>query len=431
MAQNQADSKSTLKVELPERLKGLDKNVWVEYTGLAAQHKAVNLGQGFPDFPPPEYVTKALAEATDGANHMLNQYTRGYGHLRLVKILAEVFSKIHSRPIDPLTEVLVTVGAYQSLFCAIMGFVNPGDEVIIIEPYFDCYEPMVRYAGGVPVFVPLRPSKQGELMHSAEWTLDMKELESKFSSKTKLIILNTPNNPLGKVFTRQELQEIAELCVRKNIFVISDEVYEWLVFNPSQHIRIADFPGMWERTVTIRSAGKTFSVTGWKLGWSIGPASLIRNCQVMYQNVTYTSATPLQEAVAVGFEIEMKRLGSPECYFLELPAMLKGKRDRMAQMLIDTGFIPTVPEGGYFMLADYSKIKNSPKLQSGDEPRDVQFVKWMTVEKKLATIPVSAFYSQEHKHLAEDYIRFCFCKNDDTLGKTEKILTEWMKETSQ
>lgn len=172
----------------------------------------------------------------------------------------------------------------------------------------------------------------------------------------------------------------------------------------------ADLPGMWERTVTIRSAGKTFSVTGWKLGWSIGPAPLIRCSQVMYQNISYTSATPLQEAVATGFEIEKNRIGTPECYFHELPAMLKGKRDRMAEMLLATGFIPTIPEGGYFMLADYSKIKNSPKLKSGTEAKDSQFVKWMIVNKKLATIPVSAFYSQEHKHLAENYIRFCFCK---------------------
>ncbi|OQV15829.1 Kynurenine--oxoglutarate transaminase 3 [Hypsibius exemplaris] len=430
MALDAAKTSSSVKVDLSDRLKGLDKNVWVEYTGLAAKHKAVNLGQGFPDFPPPAYVTKALAEATNGANHLLNQYTRGYGHPRLVNVMAEVFSKIHNRPIDPNNEILVTIGAYQSLFCAITGFINPGDEVIVIEPFFDCYEPMIRYAGGTPVFVPLHPpkTKTDGMTKSADWTLDMRELEDHFTSKTRMIILNTPNNPLGKVFTKKELDAIAEICVRKNILVVSDEVYEWLIFQPNEHIRIADLPGMWERTITVRSAGKTFSVTGWKLGWAIGPANLILNCRVMLQNVSYTSPTPIQEAVAVGFEIEKDRIGSKECYFQELPEMLVEKRDRMAEMLQKAGFIPILPEGGYFMLADYSKLKNMPELPKSDEAADSVFVKWMIAEKKLATIPVSAFYSQGHKHLAEEYIRFCFSKNDSTLDAADKILTDWMRQ---
>ncbi|GAU97468.1 hypothetical protein RvY_08754-2 [Ramazzottius varieornatus] len=409
----------------------------VEYTGLAAQHKAVNLGQGFPDFPPPEYVTKALAEATNGKNTLLNQYTRGYGHPRLVNVIAEVFSKVHNRPINPMSEILVTIGAYQSLYCAISGHINPDDEVIIIEPFFDCYEPMVRFAGGKPVFVALKPpqSKAGKEMHSSDWLLDMKDLEAAFTPKTRMIILNTPNNPLGKVFTKKELSDIAEICIRKNILVVSDEVYEWLIFEPYQHVRIADLPGMWERTITVRSAGKTFSVTGWKLGWSIAPANLIRNCQVALQNVTYTSPTPIQEAVAVGLEIEKERMDNKDqCYFYTLPAMLVAKRDQMADMLIKTGLTPIIPEGGYFMLADYSKLKNLPSSimmsTEGDEPKDSRFVKWMTAEKKLATIPVSAFYSKEHKHLAENYIRFCFSKNDQTLDATRKILDDWMNEKS-
>ena len=172
----------------------------------------------------------------------------------------------------------------------------------------------------------------------------------------------------------------------------------------------ADLPDMWERTITIRSAGKTFSVTGWKLGWSIGPANLIQNCRVMAQNVTYTCPTPIQEAVAVGFETERDRIATKEGYFHELPRMLLEKRDRMADMLQKAGFSPTIPEGGYFMLADYSKLKNMPDLPKNEEAADSHFVKWMIKEKKLATIPVSAFYSQQHKHLAEEYIRFCFCK---------------------
>uniref|UniRef100_A0A6A7FRC2 Kynurenine--oxoglutarate transaminase 3-like n=2 Tax=Hirondellea gigas TaxID=1518452 RepID=A0A6A7FRC2_9CRUS len=408
------------------KTKGIEKSVWVEFNQLALEVKPLNLGQGFPDFAAPENVRRALSRVcNDNENVLLNQYTRGFGHPRLVTALGKLYSAEMERVIDPMQEILVTAGAYESLFVAMMGLVNPGDEVIIIEPFFDCYDPQVRLAGGLPVFVPLRPSRVGTVTTSAEWKLDPAELAAAFSNKTKAIIVNTPNNPLGKVFSRAELEMIAELCKKHDTIAIMDEVYEWMTYSGETHVRMATLPGMWERTITIGSAGKTFSVTGWKLGWTIGPAQLLAGPKVIHQHSVYTCTTPIQEAVALGFEEETARRGTPECYFQALPAQLEVKRDRVVSILTEVGMYPIVPQGGYFILAYVRDIMN--KIDVGGDPnesRDFRFVKWLSRNRKLQGIPPSAFYSQEHKNIGEDYIRLCFIKEDVNLEKAGEILKQ-------
>nr|XP_020650605.1 kynurenine--oxoglutarate transaminase 1 isoform X1 [Pogona vitticeps]XP_020650606.1 kynurenine--oxoglutarate transaminase 1 isoform X1 [Pogona vitticeps]XP_020650607.1 kynurenine--oxoglutarate transaminase 1 isoform X1 [Pogona vitticeps] len=411
------------------RLEGVDENIWVEFVSLTAAYKAVNLGQGFPNFPPPDFVREAFMEAVGREDTSVHQYTRAFGHPRLVSILARFFGKLHRREVDPQTNVLVTVGAYQALFCCFQALVDDGDEVIIIEPYFDCYEPMVKMAGGTPVFIPLRlkAAAGGKLISSGDWRLDPTELEAKFTSRTKAIVLNSPNNPLGKVFSRQEMEVIAALCAKHDVLCFSDEVYEWLVYDGNRHTRIASLPGMWERTVTIGSAGKTFSATGWKVGWAIGPDRLLKHLRTVHQNSVYHCATAAQEAVARAFEIEFDRFGQPGSYFVQLPRELQKKRDLLIQHLLAAGMKPIVPEGTYFLMADLSAFKADlpdPPPDS-DEPYDSRFVKWMIQNKGLAAIPVSAFYSSPQKKNFSHLIRFCFAKEEATLEAAGDILQQW------
>ncbi|XP_006900822.1 PREDICTED: kynurenine--oxoglutarate transaminase 1-like [Elephantulus edwardii] len=358
--------------------------------------------------------------------------TKVWGHPPLTKVLASFFGKLLGQEMDPLKNVLVTVGAYGALFTAFQALVDEGDEVIITEPFFDCYEPLTLMAGGHPVFMPLKlsPSNNGELDSSSNWHLDPTELASKFTSRTKVLILHTANNPLGKVFSKAELELVASLCQQHDMVCISDEVYQWLVFDGNQHISITSLPGMWERTLTIGSAGKTFSATGWKVGWALSPDHLMKHLKIVHQNSVFHCPTQTQAAVAWSFEREQQHFGEPSSCFVQLPEATQHKRDHMVHSLQSVGLRPIISQGSYFLVTDISDFKSKmPDLPGAeDEAYDSRFIKWMIKNKGLMAMPVSVFYSVPHQKLFDHYIRFCFVKDEATLQAMDEKLQKWKAE---
>jgi len=390
-------------------VRGFGATVFAEFTALANATGAVNLGQGFPNFAAPDFV-KAAAQQAIAAD--LNQYARSAGHPRLVKALAQVYSPLFGRTLDPMTEIVVTVGATEGIFAAVQALVDPGDEVILIEPFYDSYPAAVTMAGGVPVYVPLRAPAGSR--RAADWTLDLAELTAAITPRTKLLILNTPSNPLGKVFSRAELSALAELVCRFNLTVLSDEVYEWMVYPPAEHVRIATLPGMWERTVTLGSAGKTFSVTGWKIGWAIAPRTLAHAVLMAHQWIPFAVSTPMQEAIAVALEESEAR-----AYFAWLSEMYQAKRDRLLAVLGEVGLPPMTPDGSYFIIVETSAL--AAPVAPG-ERRDIAVCRWLTKEIGVAAIPPSPFYSAPHQHLTDNLARFTFCKTDEMLDEAARRL---------
>ena len=391
------------------RVRGFGATVFAEFTALANATGAVNLGQGFPNFAAPDFV-KAAAQQAIAAD--LNQYARSAGHPRLVQALAQVYSPLFGRTLDPMTEIVVTVGATEGIFATVQALVDPGDEVILIEPFYDSYPAAVTMAGGVPVYVPLRAPADSR--SAAEWTLDLAELTAAITPRTKLLILNTPSNPLGKVFSRAELSALAEFVCRFNLTVLSDEVYEWMVYPPAEHVRIATLPGMWERTVTLGSAGKSFSVTGWKIGWAIAPRVLAHAVLMAHQWIPFAVSTPMQEAIAVALEESEAR-----AYFAWLSEMYQAKRDRLLTVLSEVGLPPMTPDGSYFIIVETSAL--AVPVAPG-ECRDIAVCRWLTQEIGVAAIPPSPFYSAPHQHLTDNLARFTFCKTDEMLDEAARRL---------
>jgi aspartate/methionine/tyrosine aminotransferase len=391
------------------RVRGFDATVFAEFTALANATGAVNLGQGFPNFSAPDFVKEAARAAIAGD---FNQYARSAGHPRLVQALAQVYGAHFGRALDPMTEIVVTVGATEGIFATVQALVDPGDEVILLEPFYDSYPAAVTMAGGVPVYTPLRAPSGSR--RAADWTLDIDELVAAITPRTKLLILNTPSNPLGKVFSRAELAKLAEVVCRFNLTVLSDEVYEWMIYPPVEHVRIATLPGMWERTVTLGSAGKTFSVTGWKIGWAIAPRPLAAAILMAHQWIPFAVSTPLQEAVAVALEE-----AGPRGYFRWLSNMYLAKRDRLLSVLEEVGLAPMTPDGSYFIIVDTRAL---PVPVAPDVRRDVAVCHWLTQTIGVAAIPPSPFYSEAHQHLTDNLARFTFCKTDEMLAEAARRL---------
>jgi aspartate/methionine/tyrosine aminotransferase len=366
-------------------------------SALAAQHGAINLGQGFPDTEGPADIVQAAADAL--LDHR-NQYPPLTGLPELRQAVAAANRRFYGLDIDAQGGVLVTSGATEAITACLMALINPGDEVVLIEPLYDTYLPVVRLLGGIARLVRLAPP---------QWALPYNALAAAFSPRTKLLLLNTPMNPCGKVFSEHELSFIADLLEQYDAYAICDEVYEHLVFPPAKHIPLMTLPGMFPRTLRIGSAGKTFSLTGWKVGYISGPNALVEIAARAHQNLTFTTPPNLQRAVAFG-------LAKPDDYFATLAGDLAAKRDLLAAGLKNLGFDVLPADGSYFLTADFSPL--------GFAGTDRDFCRAITEHAGVAAIPVSAFYASDPPL---HYARFAFCKQDDVLQAALTRLAAYLR----
>jgi len=362
-----------------------------EMTRLAHRHGAINLSQGFPDFPAPEAVKAAACEAIQAD---INQYAITWGAKPLREAIAADIAARHRLVVDPEREVTVCCGATEAMMATMLAIVDPGDEVIVFEPFYENYGPDAVLSGATPKFVPLRD----------DWTFDPDELTAAFSRRTRAIIINTPNNPTGKVFTRAELEQIAALCRHWNVVAVTDEIYEHIVYDGHRHIPMATLDGMAERTVTINSMSKTFSVTGWRVGWAVAPADLTGAIRKVHDFLTVGAAAPLQAAAAAA-------LALPKSYFDGLAEKYNVRRERLLRILQDAGFVCASPQGAYYIMTDISGF---------GFPDDVAFARHLVTEVGIASVPGSSFY--RHAELGRSKLRFCFCKKEETLSAAEERL---------
>ncbi len=374
--------------ELNTVFQGLGTTVFTVMSGLAAEHEAINLGQGFPDIDGPEEIrAEAARRVVDGPN----QYPPMQGVPELRQAVADHDRRFYGLEYDWQSEVVVTSGATEALADCLMALLNPGDEAILVEPFYDCYLPIVEQTGAKVRVISLAPP---------DWSFTREDLEAVFSDKTKLMVLNTPMNPAGKIFSRDELALIAEFLERHDAYAVCDEVYEHLTFDGLKHLPLASLPGMRDRSLRIGSAGKTFSLTGWKVGYISGPAQLMAVIAKAHQFVTFTTVPALQYAIALG-------LNQSDDYYVGLARELERKRDHLRSTLEGIG-LPVLPcDGTYFLTADISKF--------GFNGSDYDFCKHITANAKVAAVPMSVFYHPETKNAPNSLIRFCFCKKDEVM----------------
>ena len=417
---------------------GFGPTVWSEFGALAMElgDSVVNLGQGFPDFAPPAFVREAARLAVESECH---QYTRPAGHPPLVSLLAERYSKHLGRVVDAMREVAVTVGCSQALYVTMQCLVRPGDEVILLEPFFDLYIGQIRMAGGIPRYVPLSASTvgghedDGSACGGSEdggggWQLNFDLLEATMSEKTRAIVLNSPHNPTGKVFSMADMERLAELVRRwPQVTVVSDEVYKYTVHGEGAvdgHCHFASLPGMFDRTLTLSSAGKTFSVTGWQVGWVIGPEWLLRDVHIALPFLQFCASTPMQQALVEVLRRADEPFGGERSYYDWLCSQYRRKAKSLADALKAAG-LPVVPsEGGYFLTVDVSKV-DVPQEYLDEESdaidivtKDWAFCRWLAIEHGVLSIPVAPFFSAERRDSgngAGAFARFAFCKSDKTL----------------
>jgi aspartate/methionine/tyrosine aminotransferase len=374
------------------RTASFTESVIREMTRIATLHGATNLAQGFPDFPMPSPMKEAACAAINGD---INQYAVTWGTPVLRQAIAEKYRRWYNMEVDPDRDVTVTCGATEAMASVFMALMDPGDEVIVPEPFYENYGPDAILAGASPVFFPLtRP----------DWTIDEDRLRAMFNKRTKAIIVNTPHNPTGRVLSRAEMSLIAELCIEHDVWAITDGPYEHMVYSGHHH-EIATWPGMRERTITISSLSKTYSCTGWRIGWIIAPPAQTAPIRKVHDFLTVGAPAPLQTAAAVGFAFDAN-------YYNHFCGDYKARREFLSGVLHDVGFEFSMPEGAYYIFADFSKLSDLD---------DVTFAKWMTQEIGVATVPGSSFYS--NKEDGRSFVRFAFCKKQETLDRAAQQLS--------
>lgn len=379
---------------------GLGTTIFTVMSALATSHGAINLGQGFPDDEGPDDIRAAAAKAIiEGPN----QYPPMMGVPALRQAVAAANKRFYGLDIDWQTQVLVTSGATEALSDCLLALLQPGDEAILFEPCYDSYRPIIEAAGAKAICIALEPP---------HWTMPLAALEAAFTPRTKLVLINSPMNPTGKVFTRDELEIIAALVRKHDAYVLCDEVYEHLVFSGHPHVPLMTLPDMSERCLRVGSAGKTFSLTGWKIGYVTGPTALIAQVAKVHQFITFTTPPALQSAIAFG-------LGKGDDYFEHLAASLEAKRDLLAKGLMAAGFDVLPTDGTYFISADFRPL--------GFNGTDEDFCREITINAKVAAIPLSAFYEKNAAHAPRHLVRFCFCKQDAILTEASARLLAWSK----
>lgn len=387
-----------------ERLRPFGTTIFTEMTALALKHNAVNLSQGFPDEPGPELAHDAAARAMR-AGH--NQYAPMPGLPDLRRAIADWSRRSIALDADPDREITVTAGATEAIAAALIGLVNPGDEVVLFEPFYDSYRAAVAMAGATPRYVTLRPRHD-------RFSFEPSQLRAAFSSRTRAVIVNSPHNPTGTVFTPDELAQIADCCVQHDAIAISDEVYERITYDPAQpHASIASIPSMRDRAVVISSIGKSFSLTGWKIGWAVAAPDLTAGIRSAHQFLTFAVATPLQHAAAVLLD-----LGDDVAR--RIAAHDDAMRRRLVPALTDLGFRVYDPAGAYFVMAEHDEVSRRVGVLG-----DVALCRWLTAEAGVAAIPPSAFYNDTAE--GSRYIRFAFCKREPTIDEAIRRLRHALK----
>lgn len=385
---------------LASRLQGFGTTVFAEMSALAVATGSINLGQGFPDYPgPPEVLEVARAAIGTQAD----QYPPGPGIPELRTAIAEHQQRFSGLAYDPDTEILVTAGATEALAAAMLALLEPGDEVVLFEPIYDSYSAATAMAGGVVRPVPLHPPEDGV----GRWTFDPDDVRAAITPRTRILLVNTPHNPTGTVLTGEELGLLAELAEAHDLLVLTDEVYEHLVFAGAGHVSPATLPGLRDRTLVVSSAGKTFNVTGWKVGWICGPAPLVAAVRTAKQFLTYVNAGPFQPAVAAGLRL-------PDAYFAGIARDLQYRRDVLVQGLRDAGLPVVSPEATYFATVDVRAVQ-----PDGD---GLAFCRALPERAGVVAVPSGVFYIPQHARLGRHLVRFAFCKSDDVLGEAVERL---------